>query len=123
MHSGRLLWSAETDGGDSQVRYIVCSLVGMDRSVTQAAFAEYLVEQAASTRWMRFVDMIAQVTARGAIDAGALYEPPFSNPHAGGPDELLAGHEGVIGGILEQLRRLIESVLAMAGCTTSTSRS
>jgi len=37
------------------------------------------------------------------MDAGALYETPFSNLHAGGPDELFAGKDNVITGIFEAL--------------------
>jgi type I restriction enzyme R subunit len=49
------------------------------------------------------------------MEAAALYEPPFSNLHAGGPDELFAGHEAVIEGIFEKLRRVRDNVLAIAG--------
>jgi type I restriction enzyme R subunit len=40
--------------------------------------------------------VIEQLAARGIIEATAFYEPPFSNLHAGGPDELFVGHEAVI---------------------------
>ena len=36
--------------------------------------------------------------------ASALYEAPFSNLHAGGPDELFAGKENVVEGIFEKLK-------------------
>jgi type I restriction enzyme R subunit len=49
------------------------------------------------------------------VDGGGYTEPPFSNLHAGGPDELFAGHESVIEGIFEKLRRVRDNVLAMAG--------
>jgi type I restriction enzyme R subunit len=38
------------------------------------------------------------------MDASALYEPPFSSLHAGGPDELFIGKENVIEGIFEKLK-------------------
>jgi type I restriction enzyme R subunit len=96
--------------------YFVRSLVGMDRAAAQATFAEYLSDRSLTTQQMRFVEMvIEQLTARGVIEAEALYEPPFSNLHAGGPDELFVGHESVIEGIFEKLRRVRDSVLAMAG--------
>ena len=47
--------------------------------------------------------MINQLTARGVMEAAALYEAPFSNLHAGGPDELFAGKENVITGIFDTL--------------------
>jgi type I restriction enzyme R subunit len=96
--------------------YFVRSLVGMDRAAAQATFAEYLTDRSLTTQQMRFVEMvIEQLTARGVIEAAALYDPPFSNLHAGGPDELFVGHEAVIEGIFEKLRRVRDMVLGMAG--------
>lgn len=88
----------------------------MDRTEAQATFSEYLSDRSLTPQQIRFVEMvIEQLTSRGVIEAAALYEPPFSNLHAGGPDELFAGHEGVIDGIFEKLRRVRENVIAMAG--------
>jgi len=39
--------------------------------------------------------IIDQLTARGVMEASALYEPPFSDLHAGGPDELFSGRDHV----------------------------
>lgn len=88
----------------------------MDRAAAQSAFSDYLSDRSLTPQQMRFVEMVIdQLTARGVMEAAALYEPPFSNLHAGGPDELFAGHESVIEGIFEKLRRFRDSVLAMAG--------
>jgi type I restriction enzyme R subunit len=96
--------------------YFVRSLVGMDRAAAQAAFADYLSDRSLTPQQMRFVEMVIdQLTARGVIEADALYEPPFISLHAGGPDELFAGHEAVIEGIFDKLRRVKDTVLAMAG--------
>ena len=111
-----LLTSLLTRSEAPTLAYFVRTLVGMDRAAAQAAFSGYLSDRSLTPQQMRFVELVIdQLTARGVMDAGALYEPPFSNLHAGGPDELFAGHEGVIDGIFEQLRRLKENVLAMAG--------
>lgn len=40
------------------------------------------------------------------MDAAALYEPPFSNLHAGGPDALFAGKEAVIDALFATLASL-----------------
>ena len=96
--------------------YFICTLVGMDRAAAQVAFSDYLTDRSLTPQQMRFVEMVIdQLSARGVIEATALYEPPFSNLHAGGPEELFAGHQGVIEGIFEKLRRVKENVLAMAG--------
>jgi type I restriction enzyme R subunit len=49
------------------------------------------------------------------MDAAALYEPPFSNLHAGGPDELFAGKENVIEGIFDALRSVQPTAQAREG--------
>ena len=65
---------------------------------------------------MRFVEMVIdQLTSRGVIEAASLYEAPFSNLHAGGPDELFAGHDSVIEGIFEKLRQVKNAVVGLAG--------
>lgn len=42
--------------------------------------------------------IIDQLTARGVIEPGALYEPPFTSIHSGGPDALFSGNAQLIGG-------------------------
>jgi type I restriction enzyme, R subunit len=65
---------------------------------------------------MRFVEMIIdQLTARGVMEAAALYEPPFSDLHAGGPDELFAERENVIEGIFGALESIQSGLKSMAG--------
>jgi type I restriction enzyme R subunit len=77
----------------------------MDRSAAQSAFSEFLSDRGLTPQQIRFVEMVIdQLTARGVMDASALYEPPFSNLHAGGPDALFAGKEEVIEGIFDKLR-------------------
>ena len=111
-----LLSSLLTQSEAPSLPYFVRSLVGMDRATAQATFAEYLSDRRLSTPQTRFIEMvIEQLTARGVIEASALYEDPFISLHAGGPDELFAGQEAIIEGIFEKLRRVRDSVLAMAG--------
>jgi len=77
--------------------HFVRNLAGLDRSAVQAAFSQFLNDQSLTPRQIRFVEMVIdQLTARGVVEASALYEPPFSGLHAGGPDELFAGKENVI---------------------------
>jgi len=49
------------------------------------------------------------------MEASALYEPPFSNLHAGGPDDLFVGRERVIEGIFETLKAVDSKLMAAAG--------
>lgn len=58
-----------------------------------------------SIHQIRFVEMVIdQLTAPGIMEASALYEPPFSDLHAEGPDTLFGGKEKVIEGIFEELK-------------------
>jgi len=50
------------------------------------------------------------------MDASALYEPPFSNMHGGGPDELFSGKENVIEGIFKKLEEVNSGVTSKARC-------
>jgi type I restriction enzyme R subunit len=59
--------------------------------------------------------IIDQLTARGVMEAAALYEPPFSDLHSGGPDELFAGRENVIEGIFGALEAIQSALDSMAG--------
>ena len=48
------------------------------------------------------------------MDASALYEPPFSNMHGGGPDELFSDKENVIEMIFEKLEEINTGVTSKA---------
>ena len=90
--------------GAPSLSWFVRSLVGLDRAAAQAAFSQLLNDRSLTAPQIRFVEMIIdQLTARGVMESDALYEPPFTNLHAGGPDSLFAGKEKVIEGIFEKL--------------------
>jgi len=100
----------------ASLAHFVRSMVGMDRAAAQAAFSVLLSDQSLTPAQIRFIEMIIeQLTARGVMEAGALYEPPFSNLHAGGPDELFVGKETVITGIFKALKSTEPSILAGTG--------
>ena len=84
--------------------HFVRNMVGMDRAAAQRAFSRFLSDQSLTPPQIRFVEMVIdQLTARGVMEASALYEPPFSNLHAGEPEELFGGKESVIEGIFDTL--------------------
>lgn len=94
----------ERSGAPSLIHF-VRSLVGMDRATAQGVFSQFLNNHHLNSAQMRFVEMvIEQLTARGVMEASALYDPPFSSIHAGGPDELFAGKQNVIEGIFAVLQ-------------------
>jgi type I restriction enzyme R subunit len=96
--------------------YFVRSLVGLDRTAVQSAFSAFLSDRSLTPPQIRFVGLVIdQLTTRGVMDASALYEPPFSHIHTGGPEELFAGNKKVIDGIFEQLKAVNASVVDMTG--------
>ena len=96
--------------------WFVRSLVGLDRSAAQAAFSRFLSDRSLNVAQMRFVEMVIdQLTARGVMTAEALYEPPFSHLHAGGPDALFAGRDALVEEIFTALAALQPDTQAAAG--------
>ncbi|MDZ7839628.1 MAG: DEAD/DEAH box helicase family protein [Gammaproteobacteria bacterium] len=96
--------------------HFVRRLVGLDRAAAQTVFLEFLNDRSLTPPQIRFVEMVIdQLTSRGIMDASALYEPPFSSLHAGGPDALFSGKENVIEGIFERLESLNSGLDAEAG--------
>ncbi|HUP23574.1 MAG TPA: type I restriction-modification enzyme R subunit C-terminal domain-containing protein, partial [Thermoanaerobaculia bacterium] len=96
--------------------HFVRSLVGMDRAAAHAEFSAFLADRSLTTPQIRFVEMvIEQLTSRGVMAASALYEPPFTDLHAAGPDELFGGRENVIEGIFERLKKVQRGLEVKAG--------
>ncbi len=84
--------------------HFVRSLVGLDRTAVQSLFAEFLSDRSLAPQQIRFIEtVIEQLTHRGIMDASALYEPPFSHLHHGGPDKLFVNKKNVIEGIFDKL--------------------
>ena len=48
------------------------------------------------------------------MDASALYEPPFTMLHAGGPDALFAGKDAVINDLFKTLKSLEPHIRGIA---------
>lgn len=102
--------------GAPSLAHFVRSMVGMDRGAAQALFARFLNDRSLTPPQIRFVEMIVeQLTARGVMAAAALYEPPFSHLHAGGPDALFNGRDAVIESIFDTLRTLHTGWSAQVG--------
>ncbi len=106
--------------GAPSLPWFVRSLVGMDRATIQKAFSQFLGDRSLTGPQIRFVEMIIdQLTARGVMGPETLYDPPFSNLHAGGPDGLFAGNDNVIEGIFDTLRQvhstLVEDLTILRG--------
>ncbi|RWX44404.1 Helicase conserved C-terminal domain-containing protein [Candidatus Electrothrix aarhusensis] len=87
--------------------HFIRSLVGLDRAAAKTAFARFLNDSSLTAPQIRFIELIIdQLTARGIMDAEALYNPPFTNLHSGGPDVLFAGKENLIEAVFTTLKSL-----------------
>jgi type I restriction enzyme R subunit len=92
--------------GAPSLPYFVRGLVGMDEAAAKEAFGKFISDTSLTAPQIRFVEtLIEQLASRGVIEPSALYEPPFSSIHAGGPEELFAGKYQVIDGIFDALDR------------------
>ena len=101
---------------EPSLAHFVRNMVGMDRAAAQSAFSGFLSDQSLTPPQIRFVEMVIdQLTARGVMEASALYEPPFSNLHAGGPEALFGGRQNVIDGIFDTLKAVQSGLIVKAG--------
>lgn len=69
----------------------VRSLVGLDREAAQQAFAHLLAGTTINASQIEFIgEVVNHLTEHGAMPAERLYESPFTDIHAQGPDGLFA---------------------------------
>jgi len=65
----------------------VRSLVGLDRNAAVEAMAEFLNDTNATAAQIEFAKMmVEELTLNGTMDAGRLYETPFTDISSTGPD-------------------------------------
>lgn len=84
-------------------------LVGLDRRAAKQLFARYLDDQTCSPDQIRFVDMIIdELTKRGSIEPGRLYERPFTDVNDMGIEGLFADEQA--NGIVRLIREINKSV-------------
>ena len=92
---------------DSQgLGLFVRSLVGLDRGAAKDAFAGFLEGRALRANQIEFVNMVIDhLTDGGVMDVARLYESPFTNINAGGPEAVFgdAATEQLVE-ILEEIR-------------------
>jgi type I restriction enzyme R subunit len=90
-------------GTDQPLTLLIRSLVGLDRNAAKEAFGQFLDENRYSSQQIRFVEMIIErLTRQGVMEAGQLYEPPFTALH----------HEGLDGAFGDADANAIISVIA-----------
>lgn len=83
----------------------VRSLLGLERGAAMEAMADFLNEKNATASQLEFVKLIVNyLTVDGAIDRGKLYEAPFTNVAATGPDSIWPSAK------VEQLFKVIDEI-------------
>ncbi|MFT4125127.1 MAG: DEAD/DEAH box helicase family protein [Gordonia sp. (in: high G+C Gram-positive bacteria)] len=78
------------------------SLVGLDQQAVNAAFGEFINDTNATADQIHFIGLVVDhLTRTGAMDAGALFDPPFTDNAPQGPTQVFA---------MDRASRLIEII-------------
>lgn len=94
-------------GKQDKLSVFIRSLVGLDREAAKKTFSKYLDNTQFNTDQIRFVEMIIDhLTQKGVMDAGLLYEQPFTGIHYEGLDGVFpsAAADEIVN-ILQRIRR------------------
>jgi type I restriction enzyme R subunit len=71
--------------GDKPLGVFIRSIVGLDATAAQEAFADFIQTGSLRADQMTFINnIISYLTKNGTIDKGMLFEPPFTNLHQDG---------------------------------------
>ncbi|RIK17084.1 MAG: restriction endonuclease subunit R [Acidobacteria bacterium] len=98
---------AEASGG---LGLLVRSLVGLDRSAAEEAFAAYLDGRRFTVDQVRFVDLIVEeLTANGVMEPGRLFESPFTDHAPTGPESVFRAQD--VDGLVAILRDVRSTAL------------
>jgi type I restriction enzyme, R subunit len=85
--------------------YFVRSLVGLDRAAAKEAFAEFLDDKRHTRAQIEFINLIIdELTERGVVEPGRVYEDPYIGLAPQGPEDLFTEDE--LDQLFETLERL-----------------
>ena len=74
--------------------YFVRSLIGLDRAAAKEAFAEFLDDKRHTRAQIEFINLIIdELTERGVVEPGRVYEDPYVGLAPRGPEDLFAEDE------------------------------
>nr|MDA3896069.1 helicase-related protein [Desulfobacteraceae bacterium] len=101
-------------GKQESLSVFIRSLVGLDREAAKKAFSKFLDDIRFNTSQIRFVEMIIDhLTQKGVMDAGLLYEQPFTGIHYEGLDGVFPGAAA------DEIVHIIEMLNANADVTAA----
>ncbi|MBD2451971.1 hypothetical protein H6G76_33620 [Nostoc sp. FACHB-152] len=99
----------EVCGKNLNLKLFIRQLVGMDRNAAKEAFGKYLEGSSYNATQIRFVETIIDyLTQNGVMDAGLLYEPPFTDLHYEGLDGVFGSDDA--DGIVSIVQSFSETV-------------
>jgi type I restriction enzyme R subunit len=79
--------------------------VGLDRGAAKDAFSKYLDTTRFNANQIRFIEMVIDhLTRKGTMDAGMLYEEPFTGIHYEGVEGVF--EDAVVGEIISVIRAI-----------------
>ena len=101
-------------GNEEKLSVFIRTLVGLDREAAKKAFSKYLDNTRFNTSQIRFVEtIIDHLTQKGIMDAGLLYEQPFTGIHYEGLDGVFpSATANEIVNILDQINANAEVIKA-----------
>ena len=98
-------------GKQEHLGLFIRKLVGLDREAAKQAFGDYLARKNLTANQIRFIDQVIDyLTQNGVMDAGLLYEPPFTDYSTTGLDGLFENKDA--DGIVSVLSAIRESAVA-----------
>ena len=78
--------AAAKSEGEGQLGLFVRMLVGMDRAAAQGVVADFVQDRTLTQARIRFLGhMVEELTANGVLDAGRLFESPYTDDAPEGP--------------------------------------
>jgi type I restriction enzyme R subunit len=80
---------AEASAKAGSFGLFIRSIVGLDRAAAKAAFDEFLDDKRYSRNQIQFVNLIIEeLTARGVVEPGRVYESPYDGVAPEGPESI-----------------------------------
>jgi type I restriction enzyme R subunit len=96
--------------GEKPLGSLVRSMLGLDAEAARAVFDGFLQTPGLNTVQIRFIDLlIRSLSVNGVIAPAQLFEPPFTEIHAGGLGIFDEGLAGKVVDLLEGVRRNAEA--------------
>lgn len=98
---------AEASAKAGSFGLFIRSIVGLDRAAAKAAFAEFLDDKRYSKNQIQFVNLIIdELTTRGVVEAGRVYESPYDGVAPEGPEAIFV--EADLEKLFDALQRLAD---------------